>query len=176
MDQRNEATATAAPSMPCVSPVETPCASPTDSSITPCPTPTDNLTQPKLANPEAAASEGESSEDVEGQDAVKTSETVLSIPPAQGDDGSQNEKSSQWSVHWYLPSLMIALYIAGVCTALGHHFYYSLHQGRIVHDDGWPLRIGIGLAFLARACFVGSVQIAYKQWAWVGFLLALLDW
>ncbi len=100
------------------------------------------------------------------------------LPPAtaaSGDDGSRSEGPKQWGGDWYLPCLMIVLYIVGVCTALSHHLFYSYHHERIVDDAEWPIRTAIALAFLARACLVGSVRIAYNQWAWVCFFPPLLD-
>ncbi|KAK3345806.1 hypothetical protein B0T25DRAFT_611690 [Lasiosphaeria hispida] len=75
-------------------------------------------------------------------------------------------REDQWSIHRRLPFPMVAMFLAGVCFAFGHHEYYTARNGDIVESSEWPVRFGIALAFLAQQCFVGSAQVAYKQYSW----------
>ncbi|KAI0102406.1 hypothetical protein GGR51DRAFT_527249 [Nemania sp. FL0031] len=66
-----------------------------------------------------------------------------------------------------MPCLMFTLIVLGSLAALGHHLYYQgLHDQR-VQDPQWPIRFGTAVAFLVKASFVGSVDIAYRQQAWL---------
>jgi len=62
---------------------------------------------------------------------------------------------------------MIFLALAGFFGALGHHLYNKRLHGQEVKDVAWPQRFGIALAFFIKMVLVGSVQIAFKQRAWV---------
>ncbi|KAH8892850.1 hypothetical protein GQ53DRAFT_120836 [Thozetella sp. PMI_491] len=78
-----------------------------------------------------------------------------------------SNREKEWSIHWYLPFLMAALYLAGLCCALGHHFYYTSRHGNTTSSLEWPVRFGTAMAFITVNCFIGAAQIAYKQCAWV---------
>lgn len=70
---------------------------------------------------------------------------------------------------------MIALALLGLLTALAHHLYNQSMDGReILGDPEWPPRYGNALAFFVKAMLIASVQIAYKQQAWVSLLLRRL--
>jgi len=155
----------------------------------------DMATTTKITQPEAALSENEEPDDSQrpGDEKTSWSGQVLAITAVHsGNNLSSGEPAStersahfpgatwleqlwrrhmdheeQWSIHWYLPSSMVAFYVAGACTALGHHVYYSSYHGTIVQSAEWPMRFGTALAFLSKAGFAAAVQVAYKQCAWV---------
>jgi hypothetical protein len=64
-------------------------------------------------------------------------------------------------------SLMITLIVLGAFGALGHHLYYQSLHGQRVQESQWPVRFGTALAFFVKASFIGSIEIAYRQQAWV---------
>ena len=63
--------------------------------------------------------------------------------------------------------LMITLAFFGSLGALAHHVYYQSLHGKQVEDPQWPTRGGIALSFFVKIALVASVEIAYKQQAWV---------
>lgn len=70
---------------------------------------------------------------------------------------------------WKAPSKMIALLVAGLVLAIGHHYYYRSLAGNIVtnsSDQEWKIRFGTAFAFLVKACFAGAVFLAYTEHAW----------
>lgn len=69
---------------------------------------------------------------------------------------------------FYVQFSMIGLAFLGLLAALAHHLYNASLSGREVSGDPqWPPRYGSALSFFVRMVLVGSVQIAYKQQAWV---------
>lgn len=72
-------------------------------------------------------------------------------------------------VHWYAPTMMILLALAGLFGGLGHHLYNARLDGQPVVDDDaqWPQRWGVAMAFFVKMTLVGAVQMAVKQRAWV---------
>lgn len=69
---------------------------------------------------------------------------------------------------FYLQFSMVGLAFLGLFTALAHHLYNASLSGQeISGDPQWPPRYGSALSFFVRMVLVGSVQIAYKQQAWV---------
>jgi hypothetical protein len=74
---------------------------------------------------------------------------------------------AQWGIEWYPPACMLFLTAIGICGMIGHHVYNSLLDGHMVKDPQWPQRFGNALAFFAKMCVVGAVEIAYKQLVWV---------
>lgn len=65
---------------------------------------------------------------------------------------------------------MAYLFLAGVACAIGHHFHYASLDGTAVDTEvsqQWAIRIGTGLAFLAKTCLTASVGVAYTQRLWV---------
>ncbi|RSM04592.1 hypothetical protein CEP52_006775 [Fusarium oligoseptatum] len=69
-------------------------------------------------------------------------------------------------IHWYHPSLMVVLWLVGFALAVGHHVYYVSMDGRDAGDQRWVIRVGTGFAFLVKACFAASLDIAIKQLVW----------
>lgn len=69
------------------------------------------------------------------------------------------------SVFWMVLSLTF-----GVGLALAHHFVYNSFDGQPVEtasiDQTWLVRIGTGLAFLAKTLLVVAASIAYTQQQW----------
>jgi hypothetical protein len=79
-------------------------------------------------------------------------------------------KVSAWGVHPALPATMVFLFLCGIAAAIGHHlFYQSLHGTSVgdQRDQLMKIRYGNALAYLTKACLVGSVGVAYKQRVWL---------
>jgi hypothetical protein len=111
--------------------------------------------------------------------------SLLSKPPlragtarSQESEDSKDQKwpKIQWTssngdgqpgIHWYYPSVMIFLALAGFVGAIGHHLYNLRLDGKEVHDPAWPQRWGVALAFFVKMMLGAAVQIAFKQRAWV---------
>ena len=71
-------------------------------------------------------------------------------------------------IHWYTPTMMVMLGLAGLFGALGHHLYNSRLDGLPVGSDSqWPQRWGVAMAYFVKMTLVGAVQMAVKQRAWV---------
>ncbi|RFN48804.1 hypothetical protein FIE12Z_6859 [Fusarium flagelliforme] len=65
--------------------------------------------------------------------------------------------------------LMTGSLLSGLALAIGHHVFYDYLNNRIVESQNqqeWFLRIGTGMAFLARALLSAAVGIAYTQILW----------
>ncbi|KAK4184989.1 hypothetical protein QBC35DRAFT_390507 [Podospora australis] len=62
---------------------------------------------------------------------------------------------------------MILLGLIGLLGALGHHLYNDSLSGSPVVNAQWPQRWGVALAFFVKMTLVGSVQMAFKQRAWL---------
>lgn len=78
-------------------------------------------------------------------------------------------KVSEWGVHPVLPATMVFLFLCGFAAAVGHHlFYASLHHKEVgdQYNQLMKVRYGNALAYLTKACLVGSVGVAYKQRIW----------
>lgn len=72
-----------------------------------------------------------------------------------------------YNAYWMQGS-MIGLAILGLLSAMAHHLYNSSLDGRQVKGDPqWPPRYGSALSFFVKATLIASVQVAYKQQAWV---------
>ncbi|KAK0649134.1 hypothetical protein B0T16DRAFT_491818 [Cercophora newfieldiana] len=72
-------------------------------------------------------------------------------------------------VHWLGPTSMVTWLLLAVATAIGHHFFYTWLDGRIVQsktEQEWYGRIGTGLAFLTNALLSAASTIAYTQLLW----------
>lgn len=89
-------------------------------------------------------------------------------------DESSGAKSvsprSQWGIHWKSPALMLSLFVFGILAGIAHHIYYqSLHDTNVesTTTQQWAIRIGTGLAFLAKAALAASVGVAFSQRIWV---------
>lgn len=79
-----------------------------------------------------------------------------------------NKNNLEPGIHWYTPTMMVLLGLAGLFGGLGHHLYNSRLKGQPVGNDAqWPQRWGVAMAFFVKMTLVGAVQIAVKQRAWV---------
>ncbi|KAF4950753.1 hypothetical protein FSARC_13097 [Fusarium sarcochroum] len=71
--------------------------------------------------------------------------------------------------HKLTPVLMTGSLLLALLLAIGHHFYYQYLDGNIVESQSqqeWFLRVGTGMAFLARALLSAAVGFAYTQILW----------
>ncbi|KAF4978281.1 hypothetical protein FDECE_18247, partial [Fusarium decemcellulare] len=71
--------------------------------------------------------------------------------------------------HKLTPVLMIGSLLLGVVLAVCHHLYYKFLDGNIVRSQSqqeWFLRVGTGMAFLARSMLSAAVGLAYTQILW----------
>lgn len=78
-------------------------------------------------------------------------------------------RHSEAPAHRLVPTLLTGSLVLGTAAAVGHHFYYSFLDAKIVTSQTqqeWYLRIGTGLAFLARALLSASVGFTYTQLLW----------
>ncbi|KAL0262041.1 hypothetical protein SLS55_003476 [Diplodia seriata] len=94
-----------------------------------------------------------------GFESISDDDVTTAIPP-----------QAQWGVHWKSPTLMLSLFIFGIGCCIAHHFFYQSLDGAAVESSipqQWALRIGIGLAFLAKASLAASVGVAFTQRLWV---------
>ncbi|KAK7188218.1 hypothetical protein DPSP01_001762 [Paraphaeosphaeria sporulosa] len=73
---------------------------------------------------------------------------------------------AEWKVHWITPVLMIALFVAGVAAAVGHHFFYLSLEGKPATDQLIMVRYGTALAFFVKSALVGSIVMCYRQRIW----------
>lgn len=76
------------------------------------------------------------------------------------------ELTATWGIYWYLPSLMVAVFIAGLIGALGHHAFYKSLDGKRSVNQLSMVRIGTAFAFFVKANLVGAVVLAYRQRIW----------
>lgn len=83
-----------------------------------------------------------------------------------GDDVSA--KADRWHISYRVPLGMILFMLSGVGFAMAHHFYYDSLNGEPVAGTSqeWAVRIGTGIAFLAKACLIASAGISYQQHYW----------
>lgn len=73
------------------------------------------------------------------------------------------------AIHKLTPILMTGSLFLGLFLAVGHHLYYHYLDGRIIKSQNqqeWFLRVGTGIAFLARALLSAAVGFAYTQILW----------
>ncbi|KAJ4031899.1 hypothetical protein NW761_012955 [Fusarium oxysporum] len=73
------------------------------------------------------------------------------------------------ALHKLTPVLMTGSLFLGLLLAIGHHLYYHYLDGRIIKSQNqqeWFLRVGTGIAFLARALLSAAVGFAYTQILW----------
>ncbi|KAJ4308715.1 hypothetical protein N0V84_011943 [Fusarium piperis] len=67
---------------------------------------------------------------------------------------------------WIATYSMYFFLVAGVCFAIGHHFFYSSLDGEIVGDQLRMLRWGTALAFASKASLTAAVLSAFDQQVW----------
>lgn len=80
-----------------------------------------------------------------------------------------HHRHSEAPAHRLVPALLTGSLVLGTAAALGHHFYYSFLDAKVVESQTqqeWYIRIGTGLAFLARALLSASVGFTYTQLLW----------
>lgn len=73
------------------------------------------------------------------------------------------------AIHKLTPVLMTGSLFLGLLLAIGHHLYYHYLDGRVIkgqNQQEWFLRVGTGIAFLARALLSAAVGFAYTQILW----------
>ncbi|CAM1510946.1 Fc.00g084590.m01.CDS01 [Cosmosporella sp. VM-42] len=95
---------------------------------------------------------------------------------ARPDDWRSGEPQSNPSKRG-LPSIsgapleMCILLVIGLLGALGHFLFYRSLDGKPVSatpvSQEWTIRIGTGLAFLAKTCWTVAVIIAHAQQVWM---------
>jgi hypothetical protein len=75
------------------------------------------------------------------------------------------EQQQKWGmgVHWFMPTAMLCLLLAGVFGAFGHHMYYKSLNDKDAKDQLMRVRYGTALAFFTKASLVGSVALAYRS-------------
>ena len=86
------------------------------------------------------------------------------------DDNQTPSNDYQGRIDWKTPALTAALFLCGIAFALGHHFYYGALNGESTTSKSsqeWAVRIGLGLAFLARGSLVAAASLAYEQYTWL---------
>ncbi|KAI1759467.1 hypothetical protein GGR53DRAFT_142390 [Hypoxylon sp. FL1150] len=111
------------------------------------------------------------------------SSTFSTLAAAEASTAPPTSRIKAWAdFHAQLarPILMILFTFLGLSCALGHHFYYRSLHGKEVQDPQWPTRWGIALAFFIKLVLLTSLDIAYKQQAWIivkkrGFKVRTLD-
>lgn len=92
------------------------------------------------------------------------------IPPEKSQSRIHKAKLTiqGWHNAFGMQLSMIGLAALGFLTALAHHLYNSSLNGNRIHGDPqWPPRFGSAMAFFVKLILISSVQIAYKQQAWV---------
>jgi len=101
---------------------------------------------------------------------VLLSSNLSSRTPSHGDASlTRVDGMVATEVHWLKPTLMIGWLVMGIAVALGHHFFYSWLDGRVVQskeEQEWYGRIGTGLAFLTKTLLTAASGIAYTQLLW----------
>ncbi|KAI1741957.1 hypothetical protein F4680DRAFT_464254 [Xylaria scruposa] len=88
-------------------------------------------------------------------------------PKSQRPKGSWKNSLECYQSRYGMPFLMVALAVLGFFAALGHHLYYQSLHDQLVQESQWPIRFGTALAFFIKASFIGSIEIAYRQQAWL---------
>ncbi|OJD38906.1 formylmethionine deformylase-like protein [Diplodia corticola] len=107
---------------------------------------------------------------------LRTQKSSFDQPKLQPESISDDDVTTavptqaQWGIHWKSPTLMLSLFFFGVGCCIGHHFFYQFLDGKPVESSitqQWAIRIGTGLAFLAKASLAASVGVAFTQRLWV---------
>ncbi|KAI5795266.1 hypothetical protein EDC01DRAFT_728137 [Geopyxis carbonaria] len=70
------------------------------------------------------------------------------------------------SIHWYVPTAMVFVFLLGVCGAVGHHSFYTYLHDKPAKNQLFMNRCGTALAFFTKATLVGSIVLAYRQRLW----------
>ena len=85
------------------------------------------------------------------------------------------EMTATWGIYWYLPSLMVAIFMAGLIGALGHHAFYKSLDGKRSVNQLSMVRIGTAFAFFVKANLVGAVILAYRLVFSISHITTFLD-
>jgi len=77
-------------------------------------------------------------------------------------------KIHRWTptFHWFVPTAMVVVFLAGCLGAVSHHLFYRYLHGRSAENQLVISRIGVAIAFFTKASLVGSVVLAYRQRVW----------
>ena len=93
--------------------------------------------------------------------------TVRSSPTTVPIQGTVPCEAAENSLHWVLPTTMVLLSFLGLSTAISHHVFNVVYNGRLVDNSNWPQSVGIVLSNIVKLCLAGSVQISCTQQAMV---------
>ena len=74
----------------------------------------------------------------------------------------RSQMTATWGIYWYLPSMMIAVFLVGLFGAVSHHVFYSSLDGERSVNQLSMVRIGTAFAFFVKANLVGAVVLAYR--------------
>lgn len=91
----------------------------------------------------------------------------------------------QHAVHWFAPTSSVGSLTAALAFMVAHHLFYRSLQGTSVSDDapfGFEvsqqqvnIAIGTAFAFLAKACMVIAISVAFVQIFWHGINARSMD-
>jgi hypothetical protein len=76
---------------------------------------------------------------------------------------------AQWNIHWQTPAIIVALFVAGLVAALGHHAFYTKLDGELATAQLMMVRYGTAMAFFVKSMLVGCVVLCYRQRIWHTF-------
>lgn len=76
---------------------------------------------------------------------------------------------AQWQIHWQTPAIIVALFVAGLAAAFGHHAFYTHLDGNAATAQLMMIRYGTALAFFVKSMLVGCVILCYRQRIWHTF-------
>ncbi|KAI1137382.1 hypothetical protein F5Y05DRAFT_389183 [Hypoxylon sp. FL0543] len=79
------------------------------------------------------------------------------------------ESTNGMTISWLDSALAIALFVGSVLAEIGHHIYYASLDNTLVYSDSqqvWAIRIGTGLALLARCGLVATIGMVAVQQTW----------
>lgn len=74
------------------------------------------------------------------------------------------------NLYWKVPSMTALCLALGVGFALGHHFFYSHLDQRVVGNAAhqqWVTRAGNAAAFIVKLSLTTITSAAYTQWLWL---------
>ena len=84
--------------------------------------------------------------------------------------GNTRPQTRSFRRHQSLLWMVLSL-VNGIAFAVGHHFFYASFDGHPVDETStcqdWIIRIGTGMAFIAKTLFVVAASIAYIQHQWL---------
>ncbi|KAI0863438.1 hypothetical protein F4860DRAFT_468271 [Xylaria cubensis] len=89
------------------------------------------------------------------------------LPKSERPKRSWKHSWKCYKLRYGMPFWMVTLAVLGFFAALGHHLYYQSLHDQLVQESQWPIRLGTALAFFIKASFIASIEIAYRQQAWL---------